>query len=96
MSPSDARKISPFPPRNVIVKDDEGFAVISWQPGPLDAVSEYRVYRLEGDNRVLLGSVQSPPFRDPSRFEPGVSYAVTLVDRNHNESRLAKARCENP
>ena len=96
ISPSEARRISPFPPRNVIVKDEQGSAVIWWQPGPPSGIAEYRIYKVEGDKKVLLGSVQGPPFRDASGLEPGITYAVTLVDRNNNESALAKAKCEHP
>jgi hypothetical protein len=92
ITPSEARKITPFPPKDVRVKRDDGTVTIWWKPIPF-GIEEYRIYKIYGDTRVAIGTVQKPPFHYvDADSNPAVSYEVTAVSHYKSESSPVKAK----
>lgn len=79
-----------------------GAALVTWSQPPAppegrlayDRVfSRYRVYRLNGDDQLVIGETTERAFRDPSPPAGAVDYVVTAVQRSGQEgARSDRAR----
>jgi hypothetical protein len=89
-SVSDARKISPFPPKGVSIKAKGKQTIITWDPIPLDNIVAYKIYRKVGDSSfTYIGTVEHPPFIDKKVASRSVSYGVAAVNSYKAESAMA-------
>jgi hypothetical protein len=96
LTPADAAKIPPFPPRDVAVESKTSSAVITWEPSPLENVVGYRIYRKESETKLIkLGQTVKSSFTiaAPKR---GVEYSVTAINGYGAESPHAVAAPKTP
>lgn len=89
LTPGEAAKIPPFPPRNVAVTPGQKAATVTWEPSALENVVAYRIYRKVGKSKFSkVGETAASRFVDKSP-KPGAVYSVTAVNVYGAESPLA-------
>jgi hypothetical protein len=91
ISLSEAARIPPYAPRNVIIDVIKGETTITWDRSRLPSVLRYRVYRKSGDEKfVKIAETGDTQFVDKAARK-GVSYSVTAVNAYGAESSFAAA-----
>jgi len=90
-SVSEARKIPPFPPKDVSVERKDKQVIVNWKPIPLDNIVAYKIYRKTRDSKFeYIGTAKHPPFVDHEAPSANVTYTVTAVNTYQAESSFAK------
>lgn len=86
MTPDEAARIPPFPPRDIEVTIEKRRIVVRWEPSPLQTVHLYRIYRKNlGGKFVKIGESTKPTYVDKGQHA-GATYAVTTVSSYGAES----------
>lgn len=94
MSADEYERMFAPAPQRVSARMQGGTAIVAWTPAPAPpkgrlaydrALSHYRVYRLVGEDRRVIGETRATSFADRAPPPGRVRYVVTAIRRSGQE-----------